>query len=95
MYKLTSKQLQQLKKVADSHELTMILLHGSQTTELTHDKSDIDIAVVPQKNVTIDIDLERLQKVAALALSQFLDDAIQIAATESNVKNHVTVSQIP
>lgn len=40
-----------LKDIAKKHNLSLILLHGSQVTGKTHSKSDTDIAVMP-KNIS-------------------------------------------
>ena len=36
--------------ILKKHNLSLILLHGSQVTGKIHPKSDIDIAVLPKKN---------------------------------------------
>lgn len=43
---LTPEQLSALEKLRQENKLTLILLHGSQVTEQTHAKSDVDLAVL-------------------------------------------------
>lgn len=49
--KLETKKLDNLRK---KHNLSLILLHGSQATGRVHAKSDIDIAVLSEKDIKID-----------------------------------------
>lgn len=39
-----------MEDILKKHNLSLIMMHGSQVTGKTHDKSDIDIAVMPKKN---------------------------------------------
>lgn len=50
---MKKKERHILEKIRKDHKLDLILLHGSLVTGKTHAKSDIDIAVLPKKNIRI------------------------------------------
>lgn len=45
----TDKIKPKIKKIAKKHQLSLVLLFGSQTTGKTHAHSDVDIAFVSEK----------------------------------------------
>lgn len=45
----------QVDKIRKKHKLALILLHGSQVAKKLHQKSDLDIAVLPEKGVNFDL----------------------------------------
>lgn len=87
--KITTKQKNYIKKLAKKYDLKMILLFGSQVNGRTHQESDIDIAVLPEKNLTFNqevllntdlinvlgnVDLTNLRKASPLLMKQIIDN---------------------
>lgn len=51
---LTPEQKKQLKKIGAARELRFIILHGSYAKGITHEGSDLDIAILGKKKILFD-----------------------------------------
>lgn len=68
-----------LDEIRQKHNLSLILLHGSQTTGMTHAKSDVDIAV---------LSCDKKQKVKQLELIMDLHEALDTRDVDLTVLDH-------
>lgn len=87
--KITDKQQKYIKKIVDKYHLKMVLLFGSQVSGKTHKESDIDIAVLPENNLSFEqevmlntdlinvfgnVDLTNLRKAPPLLMKEIADN---------------------
>lgn len=78
-----------IKNIAEKYHLSLVLLFGSQVSGPIHKESDIDIAVLPSKNLTFEqeinlaaeffnisnkIDFTNLRKASPLLLKKIIEN---------------------
>jgi len=88
---LTDKQLKKIKQIAKANDLRLVILFGSRAGGAIHKESDIDIGVLPDKNLTFEqeinlsaeffnvsnkIDLTNLRKAPPLLMKKAIDNCI-------------------
>lgn len=69
---MKKKEKKNVEKIRKDHKLDLILLHGSVVTGKTHTESDIDIAVLPKKNINIRL-LDLIRDFSKVYLSDKID----------------------
>lgn len=99
---ITSKQQKRIEEIAKKYDLKMILLFGSQVSGRTHKESDVDIAVLPEKNLTFEqevflntdlihvlgnVDLTNLRKAPPLLMKEIIENYKILYEKEENVFN--------
>lgn len=85
----TPRQIKKIQEIAAENHLKLVLLFGSQASEKTHKESDIDIGILPSKNLTfeeeikittefsniaLNFDLSNLQKASPLLLKKVIEN---------------------
>lgn len=71
--KLTNQQRQQLESIGKKYDLKLILLYGSFASGLIYNNSDIDIAYMEQKDLTLDKTLELDSELADVFVNENRD----------------------
>ena len=90
---LTDKQLKKIKQIAKANDLRLVILFGSRAGGAIHKESDIDIGVLPDKNLTFEqeinlsaeffnvstkIDLTNLRKAPPLLMKKVIDNCLAL-----------------
>lgn len=73
MIKLNQKQKEELKKVAEKYGLKLLVLFGSSVTGKTHKESDLDVAYLSARTLTIREEAELIVKLGPILKSNLVD----------------------
>lgn len=100
--RLTKSQKDRIDQIAQRYDLKMILLFGSQADGTARRDSDVDVAVLPEDNLTFEqelflntdlmnilgnVDMTNLRKASPLLMKQVVDNCQILYEKENTVFN--------
>lgn len=86
---LTQKQKEKIKELAKEFDLKLVLLFGSQVLEKTHSESDVDFAVLPEKNLSFEEEILLNTKLSGLFQDEKIIDLVNLKKANPLLKQEI------